>query len=270
MRLPIPIFSGEVIHQEVEIESPRAGVLADTQKIAEQGNWFTAIHILVGGCVTSIGDITDKSTIRNLCRKMPYRSAELVALKATLLISPDDGFEGVYVCPRCGHKIITDYQEADGEVIIDTRDFVSNLKVGIMEEETRGFHHDMTEPVDIKSEGEVIESIDSFDMRYPLLADCIASEGKHGNNDPIRSQFGTYVQALTAINGNNVDAKWKNRYGMALFNGIHSLRGDLLVIGREMEKYGLSTKVDKTCTDCGKEYRAQVNTSGFFESVLRM
>ncbi|MHC4717627.1 MAG: hypothetical protein ACYS5V_11705, partial [Planctomycetota bacterium] len=194
MRLPIPILSGEQIYREVEIESPRAGTLADTQKLAEQGNWFAAIHLLVAGCITSIDDVADRTKIRSLCRLMPYRSAEFVALHAVLKISPDDGFEGVYTCPRCGHEMVTDYQEEDGVVIVDTRDFVEDLKIGYSED-VFTFQHEMSEPVQIKSEGEIVEEITGFEMRYPLLADCIASEGRYGNNDAIRAQFGTYVSA---------------------------------------------------------------------------
>jgi len=268
MRLPIPIFSGTEIFREIEVESPRAGVLAETQKAAEQGSLFAAILTLVTGCVVSIDNITDKSQIRALCRKMPYRDAEYVAVMAVIKISPDDGFEGVYTCPRCSNRIITEYKEIDGEVI-DTRDYISDLPIGLMDDDTQTFSFDLSEAVEIKSEGNVLESISSFEMRYPTMSDCIIAESKYGNNNSLATQFGIYVQALIKVNGQEIDVKWKNRFGKLLFDNIRSLRLDLMAIGHEMERYGMVQSIERTCPSCGKVWKSQVNTSGFFESALR-
>ena len=129
--------------------------------------------------------------------------------------------------------------------------------------------HPFEEPIEIKSKGEVIEMIENFEIRYPTLADCMKAEARLGHSDTIRTQFNIYAEAIEKVNGQEADAKWKNRYGMLLFENMRNFRTDFKKIDSSMSKYGMKMQIEKQCPKCGKQWEAEVNTSSFFESALR-
>jgi hypothetical protein len=267
MRLPIPIFYSDMIYTDIEIESPRAGVLADVRKVADNGCWFSAIHVLISGCVVQLSgseDVVEKSRIKAICKHMPYRSAEYIGLKCILQISPDDGFEGVYTCPRCGNQTITEYIKQEDEVI-DTRDFVSDLEVIYYDGEENDIYISLNDPVTIKSKGEIIIEIASFNLHFPTLNECMIAELRYGHDNMTRTQFGIYVEALEMVNGSATDAKWKNNFGMLLFENMK----EFVKLNKTMSEYGMKSVIEKRCIKCGKLWNAEVNTTNFFESALR-
>lgn len=265
-------MQGRNLHADIEIKKPSGAVIADTQKIVKTGDLFSAIKTFISGCVVGIGDISDKQQIKNLVGQMPYRSAETVALKIMAEYYPDDdGIEGVYRCPRCGDKIIAELKEQDG-MKIDTRDFISMLPIGYMETPEYTIDIELSEPVILRNtlNGEIILTVNSFAMQYPTIENCINAYNKQGLDDDVRLQYVMYAEAIKSINGQPVDQRWINSYGLPLFEGMKDVRSDIGTITEKIRQYGIQTTVPKKCRSCGKEWRASVNTANFFASALEL
>lgn len=264
MILPIPyVWAGNTVY-EVEYGEPQSGVLADTRKAVEAG-YFTAMHTLVSGVLTDVNGETDRGQMKVAVREMPYRDAEFLAIQAAVLVSPDDGFEGSYKCPRCGHQVVTEYSE-DEEM--DTRDFVGDLEVGYCEEPPEAIYIELKKPVSIKSKGEVLDTIETLSLEHPTMQHCMAAERRIGHADSTRLQHAIYAEALKTVNGREVDKRWKSQFGTLMFERMSSFQ-DMRRIGDEVQRYGLDQRVEKHCPQCGKVWKADVDTSNFFASALR-
>ena len=164
--LPIPIFRNDKIYEEIEFDRPKLGTIADVKKIADTGDTYAAICEFITRCTMAIhgvdgSDVTDKVAIKTLIRHLPYRSAEYISMEIMLLYDPNDGIEGVYKCPRCGNKIVSQLVEKDGEVEIDTRDFISNLKLSVMRDYVKTWKCEFAEVVSVKAVGSAMESADT-------------------------------------------------------------------------------------------------------------
>jgi hypothetical protein len=279
-KFPIPFKIDDTLYHSCDVDAPNAGVLADTRKAADVGDRFNSTLVFLTGCVKSIISddtvITDRQAIKSALRRVSYRSAEVIALKAILQVHDDDGIEGVYPCPRCGYHVISQIVEENGEVISDTRDFIGNLDIEYMTDYVDGFGIVLSEPVylinmktnepmlDLKTQQQV--SMSSMKLRHPTLGDCIEAQAKQGTSDEMRLQFRIYVEAMIEIDGQPADKQFKEKYGMMLFERIKDVN-DLGKISKEVHKYGIARRVDKHCPQCGKDWKAGVNTSNFFESA---
>jgi len=271
IKLPIPIyFNGEVYATDIEIKKPNAGCIADAKKISDSEDPYGAIAFFIASCTESLetvnGSVADKGIIKNAIRNMPYRSAEYVFIKIMLLRHSDDGVEGIYFCPRCRTQIICEAKKdkASGEIISDTRDFINQMPVNY----TDGFatiRHELSDRIEIRTtDDRVLETIESFTMRHPTLADAISGMRRADKRDELRCQFGTYVESLLEINDQKIDSKWKNNYGMIMFDKA-DIENDLYEISRKVNEFGIEKRVDRTCPNCGKEWRSIINTSNFFD-----
>lgn len=279
-KFPVPLKIDNTVYHSCDVEAPTAGVLADTRKAADTGDRFNATLIFLTGCIKSIiadgNEITDRLAIKSALRRLPYRSAEVIALKAILQVHDNDGIEGIYPCPRCHYQVISQIVEENGEVISDTRDFISNINIEYMQEYGEGFTINLSDTVyiqNMKTEEPFIDpktqqavSMSSITMRHPTLGDCIEAYLKQGGTDEMRLQYRIYVEAITEIDGMPVDRSWKEKYGMMLFEKIKSIK-DIGIIAQKANEYGIARKVKKNCPKCGKEWQAEVNTSNFFESA---
>lgn len=271
MKLVIPIFNNDKIYYDAQIIKPSGAVLADTKKIADTGDFFSALRIFLIGCVTGVDDIEDKVALKSLIAKMPYKTAEHLALEVIKLYNgTDDGIEGVYYCPRCGNQIISELKESDG-LESDTRDFLSNLKIGYYKGVDGIIKTELTEPVRMKNvaTGEIFEEINSYAIHIPTLEDGINAYQKYGAKDEVRLQFAMFVQSLVKINSEPIDTRWKNAVGMLFFEGMKDIKNDVGKVVEEINSYGVIPKVDKHCNKCDKDWKATVNTSNFFGSALR-
>ncbi len=275
--LPIPFESAGSRLVAAEYRLPSAGALADTRKLAEQGSQFGAFHVLLQGVVEAFEDesgtlLEDRGQVRAACKYMPYRSAEAVLMKSLAGLSEDDGIEGFYQCPRCGQQLVCEKSvDADGEVLADSRDFLSGLELVTCENgavETI----ELREPVTItarSSQGDEAEDkVSSLSIHAPTLADCMAAERKSPGTDRIRQQLAVYVEATDAVNGEPVDARWRNNIGKPVYSRLSGQ--DLITFGHVMERYGLQTRVLKTCSRCGKAWEEAVDLSSFFGSALQV
>ena len=272
MKLPIPIFCNGSIYTDIEIKRAESGVIADTQKVANEIDEYSAMIKFVTGCTESItndkGDIlSDKKRIKQIMTSMSYISVDFVALQIFLKINDDDGIEGIYQCPRCGAQKICELDESNG---IDTRDFLNDQKIIYMENfEKKEIEITLDYSVEIVNEvdGQLIEKIENFVIRIPQIKDCINAIQRVGKIDKSRLQFEIYNQALIKVNGNEIDNKYKNRWGKYIFSKMDSM--DLMKISKIINQYGIEKKVEKICNNCGKNYKTNLNTASFFDSALQ-
>lgn len=277
MRLPIPIVTESSIYRDIEISKPKSSVIADTKKMADSGSVFPAIKVFLAGSIMGfMGEdriIEDKAGIAGMVAKLPYRSAELAAIQILLLYDEEkDAVEGVYSCPRCSTKIVSGIIDVAG-VEVDTRDYMSQLNINYMEDDSKALVAiNLTEPVIIKNTqtGQELDRIESLVMRHPTLQDCIVAETKYGHKDEVRMQFALYIESLIKVNGKEVDNKYKSNFGMLIFNNIKNVKTDLGSLNTEMSKYGLDPRVEKHCKECDKIWMVPVNTSNFFVSGLAL
>lgn len=272
LKLPIPIFMNGNVYNEMETRRPTPGVLADTKKTAQTGDYYSAISTLIWGCCECVfnqdgNEITDKVGLKSLLRHLPYKTAEYIAIMVMVSLDPtDDGIEGVYSCPLCGHNIVCECIMEDGQIVIDTRDFIHNLKIKFQDVPQENFIYNFTEEVVIKNAvtGEPLETIRDIMIKHPTLVHCTTAFQKYGKRDEMRTQFGIYSEALIAVNGYEIDNSWRSRFGMLMFENIPNTKIDLIGITRKINEFGIDKRVEKECPSCGKKFRQIVNTSNFF------
>lgn len=273
MKLPVPIFFDEKIYTDVEYRRPKTGVITTTYEIAQKGNIFGAIVELINGCVKNItsidGDVIENpAQIKKLIRSMPYNSAETLSIKIMASINGNDILEGVYNCPRCGKQNIPNYNP---ELGIDERDRVNDLKINYMKPEEFNNEIDVIpeEPVKFINEktGEVIKSIESFTIKFPVMQDCILAGSNSIAGSELRTQFKIYIQSLFKVNDEIVQATWGRTWGKLLFDNLYP--EDVSQIGDVLQKYGIDKRLKKTCQYCGRNWEALINTSNFFASGLQ-
>lgn len=276
IKLPIAIKKNNEVYPELSIITPSPAVVADTKRIVDVKNdFYTAMHVFLSGCVECVYDtygnvISDKILIKNIIRNIPFKSADYTSIQIMLLLDSNDGIEGIYPCPICHNKIIAqEIKDAEGNIEIDTRDFIGMLHVKYCENYNETIIYEFTEPIEIKRiGGEILEKIDRIELEFPTLANCINAMAKQNQDDAMRFQFAIYVDAITKINDREIDNRWKNMYGSLMFQSMKNYN-DLKNLIREVDRYGIDPKVRKICTNCGKEFIVNVSTSNFFASGLR-
>lgn len=269
MKLPIPIFHQGNIYEEVEITKPKAGVLADTSDHIEKGDIFSAMLTFVAGSVTEIkaeSPVTSKEMIKTLIRRLPFRSAEVVTIEILKGLGVEDGVEGIYECPLCHAK---QYSQIDDDEDLDTRDFISSLAIKSMEDIKETFTVTLHDPIEIKDarDGDVLSSVESATLHHPTMLDSIRAFRKQGNASTVRRQFAIYAEALEKIGDEEVDAPYRNLWAMFIFEKMDI--DSLNEIGAIVSQYGMDNTVQKVCGECGKKWRAELDTSNFFVSGLR-
>ena len=260
IKFPIPINNGKV-YDEIEIKEIITGVIADANREMEKGDPYKAIQMMISGCTEKIGDKTDKASIKEVIGHMPYKTAEYIAIKILLLGEVDDGIEGVYYCPRCDMQIICEKTEDS-----DTLDYLEDQEIKCIDENTP-IEHELSSPVELPAENEENNYIESLTIKYPTLNNCSNAIKKYGDRDKVRLQLAILNDALVKINGKEIDYKWKNRYGMYLFERLKN--NDIRKINEKISGYGIDSEVEKTCRGCGKKFKTPINTANFFASALR-
>lgn len=276
MRLPIPVEINNVLYVDAEVQAPTLDCLTETRKIAEDGRFFQSMRVFSNGCIKSVTTdsgqiIEDQIALKSVITKTPYKTIEHLAIRSLMVHNDDDdGVEGYYPCPRCGKESISEYRNDDG-VIIDTRDHISSLSVGYFDpyNDNREITVVLTEPVIIKDRGnnDVFLEIKDFTVEIPTLEQCIVAESKVGNSDPIKLQLAIYVEAMKKVNGEKIDNKFKNEFGLFFLGKIRTAKTDFGKLAESINKYGLNRTVEKTCVKCGKVWRPTINTSNFFGSA---
>lgn len=116
--------------------------------------------------------------------------------------------------------------------------------------------------LEIKKTGEVLETVESFTIKYPVLNDCIIAGRNMREGQEIRVQINIYIQSIIKVNGQSVERKWGATWGKLLFEELYP--SDIEQISNELQKYGLKKEIERICNNCGKVWEAPVNTSNFF------
>jgi hypothetical protein len=268
MKLTLPIWYGEKIITDYEIISPSGGIIADTQKTASDGNYFLALFCFVSGCIiefrTEKEIINNVNDIKSICRNMKFKALDTASLEIMKKFYDDDGVEGIYECPMCHKQNIA--IRKDG---IDTRDFISELETVYYDGTKDYFEIVLDNIAELKDKkNEVLFEISTLGLRYPSITDYIEASAKFGNRDAIRLQYEVYVKCLERFNGETIDNNIKHSFGMLLFEKAMATK-DINKIAREINKYGIQTKIKKVCNNCGKEWMENLNTASFFASALQ-
>lgn len=269
MKLPIPARWGDKIIVECEVSKPKAGIIAETKSAVDRNDYYTALKIFCGGVVDSFidtdgGIVTDKQQIRAIMNAMPFRSAEYIAIQSIIAIDGDDGVEGIYVCPRCGEKVISGYEEVDG-VVMDTRDFISGLEVRYADA-NNGIHIRLEEPLKVNKGNEEIV-VDSLVLQHPTIEHCIKAGNRVGYSNIMKLQLAILAEAMQELNGTKISGIMRE-VSYKVVENISTK--ELYEIVSELGSYGLQTRVKKVCRACGKEFMCTVNTSNFFDFTTRL
>lgn len=269
VKLPIPIKVNNEQYGSVMIRKPSPEVIANTDRAAREKDRYSAIKVFLDGSVEEIHKddgqiINDKISIKRLLHDLPYRSAELLSIKIMLYLDNNDYIEGVYYCPLCNTKIICTLKEEDGMVIYDTRDRIEDLKITYADSNDN-IYFELSEPVEIQLSENETDLVCDMELSHATLSNCISAISNNGGKADGFLQFYIFTESLKRINGIDVDAKWKRRNGVYLFKNLKDIKTDLIGLSNKISEYGIETKVTKQCHNCGKEFRATVNTSNFFD-----
>jgi len=259
--LILPSYYKGQIFTECELIKPKGGVLADAEKAT---NDMIGIVKLVSGCIASVVDfngeiISKKDEIEGIVRHMPFQTAEYLAMK--IFANKTDGaIEQIVHCPRCKERYIYEYIDED----MDERIKFDDLEIMIYEgTEEPIILVTLNEPIEIKSKDKtILHSIENMQFRFPNMNDGISASMKFPN-DSIRRQYQMYISAMTHMNGEEIDNKFKNMWGMFIFDRMDT--DDIKQIADELQKYGMNKKLKHTCSECEKEFSFVVDTSNFFE-----
>jgi hypothetical protein len=268
IKLPIPVLDSNSKIISAEIKKPRGGVLADTSLAMESGNVYKAMQVLLQGCISKLewedGNIVEDSfRIKQIVGNIPYKTAEFLCIQIFLLRVDDDGVDAIYECPRCGHRVITEKIND-----FDTRDHISDLEIQFCNNDFFTIKIDPAVEIVNKANNEPVEIIDSITMRHPTLNDCIKALGRCNPNDKIRLQYNIWAEALTKVNGNDIDNKYRNRWGTLIFEYMEDEKAQN-EIAENTTMYGFNPELDKICSNCGKQYKAVLPTASFFSTALK-
>jgi len=274
--VPVQTFYKDKVYTEIEVQKPKASTIAEASSLMKDNKIYSGLAMfLKGSCIsmsTEDSVVEDSVSIKSLIPKMPYRSAEFSMIQImTKQYENQDGVEGIYPCPLCGYKIISQLKKTD-DLEIDTRDFISTLDVNYKDDDSPTFKVDLVDPIKIKDkrDGSIIEEVCEIEMYYPTLEHCMNAEAKYGHNNSLKLQFGIYANSLKAVNGQDVDNKYRNMVGITIFENISNLEHDFRALSDENSKYGVDPRIEKICPECNKVWRPQINTSNFFVSALRL
>lgn len=261
MKIPVPFLaSGNRLVVTAELDRPKGGVIADAKRVADGGDLYSSILTFLAGTVSQLegpeGAIEGQANIRQALRSIPYQSSDFLALHALALTGVDDKIETYCRCPRCKKQIqdqgvrlqdleIKFYEPHDGET--EPRPVVR-----------------LQYPVEItnRKTGEILLRVEEVKLRYPCLEDCIVSFRAVGMADQMRLQYRIWLEAIEAVNGEAVDAKWRNEIGVMIFDRMDIV--DLKAISASLREYGMAQTVKIRCPSCGKEFEQGVSTADFF------
>jgi len=272
LRLPIPFKHNGKIIVSAEYDAPDLGSIADTKKFAKQNIWRAVAEWINGGVTSYITEdgiiIDNRDEIKSITFDMPMRSAETLAIFIVAFYNEDDRIEGIYKCPLCDQTQIAEYNKD-----YDTCDRISDLQVISNDKYEESVIISLENPIEIKgvdrsTKQEIILKILKIEMKHPTIKIGINSMGKYGARDDIRQQFAYYIDSLISLDDEEVSQKERSEMGMKLFEKIKS-KTDKNQLNEAISGYGIDNRVDKLCGGCGHSWKAEVNTSSFFDSALQ-
>lgn len=274
-RLPtfLVLGEGKNIYSKVVCGKPSGKGIADAKE-ASDTNPYIIMKKLVSGCIVSIEQdegksITDRVAIVSALGKMSVKNLEYLAQEIMIdYYDGDDGVEGVYFCPRCNTKKISEIKTIDG-MKIDTRDFISDLKVNFMESPDEIiFNTEFEKGIEIKTrDGE--DLVLNIDMEIPTVDSMIEAVTEEGLKNEYKLQYSLWSKSIKKVNGVIVDKKWQRTCGKQIFNNSQEVVKDMRKIANYINKFGINERISKTCDSCGKVWQPLINTRNFFDSALQ-
>jgi hypothetical protein len=256
--LPVPFTYAERLWTGATVGRASGGVLADAQREAAAERVYGAMYTYVAGTIGELVDEagqaeTQRLRIKEIVRAMPWSDVELLAYRALAAGSGQDVVEGFSQCPRCGKQAVT--SDVLAELPVLSVDVDDRLTLSLQ---------DPVEIVDVKK-APVIR-VDVMTLRRPTIGDCMAANQSYGLADEVRLQYRVYVEAMEQINGEAVDRKTRDTWGMMMMERMSDR--DLRTIGEWNMAAGMQTRVTRRCTRCDKTWPTEVSTMGFFASGL--
>lgn len=273
VKFPVPyITANNNIYLEAETKRPSGLLLADVNEAMQKTNEYNSMRVFASGCCERIigdPDITDKVSIKGAIAKMSNKTVEHICAQVMIdYYDNDDYVEGLYICPRCGNKVLAEKKDDDG-IIIDTRDRISDLRVGFMEDiSDLEFDVDLGQTIDLESKT-LQESVSNITLRFPIMEDYIKACNAIGIENPVRIQYYVYGQCIIKVDGTTVDDTWRRAYGAVIFNKLENTKEVFKQISNHINKYGIDPDVEKRCNNCGKVWKVQINSTNFFASALQ-
>ena len=276
MRLPMPIIIGADSYHSINLKTPKQGVITDATKLAKS-DIHRAIYTFILGCTVSLSSddesIEDYKRIKVMLTELPWKSAETVVIEcAKIYHGGDDAVEGNYKCTKCDHINVA---MLDEENDIDTRDFLSDLKMNILGVNDKGETTDIERellfefdpPVEIKGGDEGFEMIESIVMEYPTVKHMFSAVAKVGQADDIDLQHQVFINCIIKVNGVETPSKFRSRWGNQFLRNIEN-PDDMHNIIETLEWPGIDPTLKKRCVKCSNYFETTLEAGNFFVSAL--
>lgn len=247
MKLPIRIeVDGEQI-EDVELREMSGADIAEVKKVGANGDTYSAFLAFAVSCTKSLGDIEDKTQIREAYRNAPFDTVYTVAVHGMALTRGIDKIEGRYKC-KCG-AIIEHFDE-----------FADPLpKADPIDNENVEFSCNKIEIVNSKTR-ETVFSVEKLLMRRPLIKDLIKAFHKYPDDDT-QMQFEVYKECIIKIDDREISEKDRIAYGDMIFRKMPL--SDLTVLGKAISlSFG---KVECVCMKCKRRWVADLDLTNFFD-----
>lgn len=270
MDLHIPISYKGKTYTTCEIGKLKGGVIADaTEEMGKKGAYAGMLKLIAGtlkSVSTEQGEAIERD-FEGIIRRSTIQEAEILSLFA-LTQEEDAGIEQVSICPRCRNQVIYEDIGEDSEDDCERNALhFSDLEVIPFTKEQK-IVVDLEDPVSIKkTDGEIILEVTSIDFRYPLLIDAIKGAASVSEKKSVRQTYAIYCQAITHVNGDEVEAKFRTTWGMFVLERM--CRADLEKISKAMKNCGIQKTIKRECK-CGKKWTDIIDLSSFFESGLQL
>lgn len=261
MKLAIPTIIDGIFYKNVEIMRPNAEVITSTVEYMQNGNYFNGLYNFVSKSIISIDDVIDKEKIRRLCQLFKMKSIEDISIDIMLKRDKTNGMiEGVYSCPRCGVKKISELKNG-----IDTRDSIFEQPIIDFDLSDDYFAITLDYPIEIDI-NKNITTINEIGLRFPEIKDYIEAEAIHGYKKASDIQNTVYKKCIKRINGAEATKDFVATLGDLLFKKIDP--DDSKKIAQKIRSYGRQLTKLKSCNECGKEFDVELNTNDFFVCAL--
>lgn len=242
MKLPIRI--GDV--EDVELREVSGADIAEVQRIAKNGDIYTAFLTFATCCTASLGDLTDKTQIREAYKKATFDSVYMVVMYGLALVHGTDKVEGRYKC-KCGN------------VVEHLGDFADPLpECTPIDDEPVTMDIDRTE-ITNKKTGEVLFSAENVTMRRATMEDCIRAYRRYPD-DESNMQFEIYKECLISVDGKEISEKDRQAFGSLLFQKMK-----IKALNEISSKLTYHSTVECVCMKCKTRWQAEVDYSGFFD-----